>query len=392
MPHKRANGEGSLYKRKDGRYEGSITLPTAGGSKRRICVYGKTREEAHRKLTKIIEESHRGIPLSDKSYKLSEYLDFWLEREKCRPLTLKRHESAVRVHIKPALGNRRLNTLSVMAVQDFLDELHAEDKSIATIHQVRKVLSAALSYAVRKEIISRNVARLVDLPRYKPKRSSYWTSNETVRFLQAASSDQLYPIFVLLALYGLRRGEVLGIRWCDVDFDRSVLHIRQQVQRIDGQLKQVDLKTDSSERDEPLLARAREVLLKQRDIQEASRTQQGRAWLGIDGSDELVFTTRTGRPLEPHNLARSFKRICEQNSLRRITIHGLRHSNATTQKDLQIHSRDIQAILGHSDVKTTGIYEHVDLTNKRNALEKVEEHLFRDGIANPTSTEVGRET
>ena len=376
MASRRANGEGSISKRKDGRYEGAVTLPTSSGRRKRVRVYAKTRQEAHKKLLKMIEESHRGILLSDQSWKVADYLDFWLEREKRRPLTRKRHEVVVRLHIKPGLGQYRLDGLTVRIVQSFLDNLLTDGRSIATIHQTRKVLSAALTYAMRQEMLTRNVAHLVELPRYRSREAEYWTPDEIVQFLDAASSDSLYPAFVLLTLYGLRRSEVVGIRWRDVDFDYGVLHIRQQVQRINGMLEQVELKTESSERDEPLLAKAREALLCQRDVQAEAIAVAGESWQGTGDENELVFTTRTGHPLEPANLARSFMRICKQRSLRRITIHGLRHSNATTQKGLQVHSRDIQAILGHGDVRTTGIYEHVDLASKRNALQKVEERLF----------------
>lgn len=376
MSYRRANGEGTLYLRADGRYEGAVTLLTITGSRKRVRVYGKTRQEAHQKLIKVIEEAHRGLLPPEHSYRLDEYLDYWLEREKRRPLTKKRHETVVRLHLKPGLGSRRLSSLSVRMVQDFLDTLTTDGTSVATVHQVRKVLSAALTYAMRQELINKNVARLVELPRYKPKEAQHWTPDETARFLKAASSDPFYPAFVLLTLYGLRRGEVLGIRWRDVDFDRGVLHIRQQLQWIDGSLEQVELKTDSSERDEPLLAKAREVFAQQRASQQVHRLKAGGDWRGAPDDTELVFTTRTGRPIESRNLVRSFVRICNKHGLPQITIHGLRHSNATTQKDLQVHSRDIQAILGHGDVRTTGIYEHVDLASKRNALLKVEERLF----------------
>lgn len=376
MAGRRANGEGSIYLRADGRYEAAIMLPTAGGKRKRVRVYGKNRQEVRDKLLKSVEQVRQGVLPSERAWKVDEYLDYWLEREKRRPLTRQRHESIVRLHLGPSLGHYRLDALTVRIVQEFLDDLHANGTSVATIHQIRKVLSAALTYAMRQELLTRNVARLVELPRYRPAEAGHWTPDETIRFLDVARPDPLYPVFVLLALYGLRRGEAIGIRWCDVDFDRDVLRIRQQVQRIKGELRQVELKTESSERDEPLLATAREVLLHQRTIQAAARVEAGDAWQGTGGDDELIFTTKSGRPLESHNLARSFLRICEQHGLRRITIHGLRHSNATAQKDLQVHARDIQAILGHGDVRTTGIYEHVDLDSKRNALQKVEGRLF----------------
>ncbi|MGV9834251.1 site-specific integrase [Nocardia niigatensis] len=376
MSGRRGNGEGTVYQRRDGRWEGAVHLSTVSGKVRRLRVYGATRAEAHTKLTQAIEEARRGILPDDRPLTLSEFLDFWLEHEKRRPLTRNRHEIVVRLHIKPGLGNHRLNSLTIRMVQSFLDDLHENGKSIATIHQTRKVLSAALTYAMRQEMISRNVARLVELPRYRAKEAAHWTPDETIQFLNAAVGDPLYPAFVLLVLYGLRSGEVLGVRRCDVDFDHNILHIRQQVQRIDGDLQQVELKTESSERDEPLLPKAQEALLHQREVQDTARAKAGETWQGTGNDDELIFTTRTGRPVEAHNLSRSFLRICEQHDLRRITLHGLRHSNATTLKGLQVHSRDIQAILGHGDVRTTGIYEHVDLASKRNALQKVEERLF----------------
>lgn len=382
MARTRANGEGSIYKRADGRYEGAVTLPTTSGTRKRIRFCTKTRQEAHAKLTQLIEDARRGrLPAAD-AMTVAEYLDYWLKHEKRRSLTWKRHESVVRLHLKPGLGRYKVDDLTVRLVQGFLDGLLDEGKTIPTIYQVRKVLSAALTYAMRQEMIHRNVARLVEMPRYKAREASHWTAEETTRFLAAARDDPHYAAFLLLALYGLRRGEVLGIRWCDVDVVHGVLRIRQQVQRINGVLQQVELKTDSSERDEPLLEAAREVLLEQQKQQRAARDMAGDAWHGAGDDQELVFTTGSGRPLESHNLARSFMRICKKEGLRRITLHGLRHSNATTQKELQVHSRDIQAILGHGDVRTTGIYEHVDLDSKRNALQRVEARLLAaDGSA-----------
>ncbi|WP_163513578.1 tyrosine-type recombinase/integrase [Fodinicola acaciae] len=357
-----------------------MTLLLSNGIRERIRVYGRTRQEARDKLDKKVEAARQGILLAERGWKVGSYLNYWLEREKRRPLTRQRHESISRLYLNPGLGRYRLDGLTVRIVQEFFDKLHATGTSIATIHQIRKVLSAALTYAMRQELLLRNVARLVELPRYRPGEAAYWTPDETSRFLEAARPDPLFPAFVLLALYGLRRGEVLGLRWCDVDFDRAILRIRQQIQRIGGQLRQVELKTDSSERDEPLLATARAALLQQRAAQAVCRAEVGPDWQGTGRDDELVFTTRTGRPLESHNLARSFLRICkQQHGLRRITLHGLRHSNATAQKNLDVHARDIQAILGHGDIRTTGIYQHVDLDSKQKALEMVEGRLFARG-------------
>ncbi|ROP38967.1 tyrosine-type recombinase/integrase [Saccharothrix texasensis] len=383
MAHRSANGEGSIYRRKDGRYEAALYVDTTSGKRKRLRFYGTTRTEVSAKLTEARLQAQRGVPSPDKNWRVGEYLDHWLDqavRTKRRPLTYRRSEAIVRLRLKPGLGTYALKGLSVHTIQMFLDRLHATGTTEASLYQIRKVLSAALTYAVRTELLFRNVARLVELPTYTPREAAYWSTKELERFLHAGEQDPLYSMFVMLVLYGLRSGEVRGIRWCDVDFERDELRIRQQVQRIDGALQQVPLKTASSRRDEPLLATAREVLLRQRTKQAVARATAGSSWQGSGDETELVFTTKSGRPIEARNVLRSFRRICAQHEIPLITLHGLRHSNATTQKDLDVPARDIQAILGHGDVKTTGIYEHVDMSRKRAALEKVEGQLFAEDV------------
>ncbi|MGA5426644.1 tyrosine-type recombinase/integrase [Streptomyces koyangensis] len=384
MARRNANGEGSIYKRKDGRWEGAAYLETISGNTKRLRVYGKSRKEAHEKQTTALAQVRQGVLLPDRNWKLAEYLDYWLDRAvnaERRPNTHKRYEIVVRLHLKPGLGKKSLHQLSVRMVEDFYKKLLAEGATRNTVYQAQKVLSAALTHAMRQELLLRNVARLAEMPRYKPKEGQYWTAQEAIRFLNAAQSDPLYYAFALTVLYGLRRGEVLGIRWRDVDFEKGVLHIRQQIQRIDGKLQEVELKTESSERDEPLLATAREVLMKQQAKQADARLAASADWLGAGTDEELVFTTRTGNPIEPRNLYRSFHRILEKHGIRRIKLHELRHTNGTAQKDLDVPERDTQAVLGHSSVSTTRLYQHVSLRNKRNALEKVESHLFTQQFA-----------
>jgi integrase len=378
---RRSNGEGTIYRRKDGggRWEGAIYVVTASGIRKRQRVYGNTQAEVRRNLTDLKAKRDQGVPIANHKWRVDLYLDYWLDqavRTKRRALTYRRHEAVTRRHLKPGLGRYVLDQLSVLVVQHFIDQLIAQGHSPATVHQIRKVLSAALTYAVRLELLHRNPARLVELPSYRPKEAAHWDSDDAEQFLQAARTNPLYPLFVLLVLYGLRSGEIRGLRWCDVDLTAEVLRIRQQVQRIGGSLQQVALKTSTSWRDEPLLATARSALEQQRRLQSAYRDEAGATWQGASEDTELVFTTKTGRPLEAQNLSRSFHRICTAHGLKRITLHGLRHTNATTQKSLQVHDRDIQAILGHGDVRTTGIYQHVDMASKRSALEKVEHRLF----------------
>jgi integrase len=188
----------------------------------------------------------------------------------------------------------------------------------------------------------------------------------------AAADDPLYLAFVLLVLYGLRRGEVLALRWQDLDREDGEIRIRQHIQRVHGQLLIGPVKTAAGRRDLPLLDMAADVLELRRAAQAADRAELGRAWQ----DSGPVFTTRTGLPVEPRNLARSFRRICENNGLRVISVHHVRHTTATLLKNLQVPARDAQLILGHSRLSVTlEIYTHEDRQGQREALGRIGDAL-----------------
>ena len=334
-------------------------------------VYGKTLQEARDRLLKAMQQARSGVPVPDESWQLGAYLDYWLEhvvKHNRRPATYALYEMNIRLYLIPGLGKRRLNRLSVAAVQMFFNQRLEKGDSVRKVQIMRTVLSAALTRAVREELIPRNVARLVELPQWQRATIRPWTADEAKQFLGAARSDPLYPAFVLLILYGLRRCETLGLRWTDIDFEAGMIQIRQQLQRIQGQLILGPVKTRAGQRDMPLLDLVREALEGQAAQQAAHRADMGSAWPDTD----LVFTTRTGRPVEPRNFVRSFRRICDGNKLRTIKVHHLRHVVASLLKDLHVPARDAQAILGHSRVSTTlEIYTNVDEPARRNALTRL---------------------
>jgi integrase len=195
---------------------------------------------------------------------------------------------------------------------------------------------------------------------------------EARAFLDAAKGDPLYPAFMLLLIYGLRLGVLLGLRWRDIDRDDGEIRVRQQIQRIKGELRLYPVKTAAGRRDLPLLPIAQSMLDLRRQAQAADRVELGRAWQ----DNGLVFTTKTGRPVEPRNLLRSFRRLCDRNKLRVIKVHHLRHTTATLLKNLGIPARDAQIILGHSRLAITlEIYTHEDREAQREALARISETL-----------------
>ena len=372
----RLNGEGTISgPRKDGRYVGAFYAPTTAGTTKRVYVYGRTREEAHELLVQEQAKVARGIPVPDKSWKLGPYLDYWLAdvvKPNRRPATYALYEMKIRLYLKPGLGQYTLKRLSVRTVQTFLNGKLRSGQSIRNVHILRQILSAALSRAQREELVARNVARLVELPAWEPAEVVPWTPDEAVAFLQAAAGDPLYPAFVLLMLYGMRRGEVLGLRWDDIDTDAGLIRVRQQLQRVQGQLILGPVKTRAGNRDLPLIGLAKDALAARRHAQDTDRANLGRCWANTG----LVFTTRTGRPVEPRNLVRSFTRICENHSLRRVPIHKIRTMVATLLKRLNIPARDAQAILGHAHISTTQqIYTYVDEASRLDAVTRLNELL-----------------
>jgi integrase len=352
---------------------------TTAGTRKRITVYGRTRQEATGRMREAQERNRQGIPIPDRAWKLADWLDYWLEHvvsPNRRPKTYALYEMIVRTDLKPALGEYPLTRLSAAWVQAFLNGELAAGRSIRRVQIMRTVLSSALTRAMREELVVRNVARLAELPMWERKAITPWTAAEARAFLGAAKGDPLYPAFVLLLVYGLRRGEVLGLRWRDIDEEDSEIRIRQQIQRVSGELWLGPIKTSAGRRDLPLLPIACDALVMRREAQATDQDTLGRAWQ----DNGLVFTTRTGRPVEPRNLVRSFHRICDSNELRVIAVHHLRHTAATLLKNLGVPARDAQIILGHSRLAVTlEIYTHEDRQAHREALGKISDVLRLDG-------------
>lgn len=179
---RRINGDGSVYKCQDGYWVGAFYARTTAGTRKRVVVYGKTLDEAQAKLGKAQQEARNGIPVPDQSWKVGPYLDYWLEnfvKNNKRPATYALYEMITRIYLKPGLGSRRLTGLTVPMVQQFLSGRLQKGDSVRKVQVTRTVLSAALTRALREELIVRNVARLVELPRVAPRRHTSLDSSRS---------------------------------------------------------------------------------------------------------------------------------------------------------------------------------------------------------------------
>ncbi|MFG2299443.1 tyrosine-type recombinase/integrase [Actinacidiphila glaucinigra] len=370
------NGAGTITKRKDGRYQAAVYVLQPDGTRARKFAYGKTWAECDTKRRELLAKVDSGIPVPTRSAKLAEWLPYWLEnivRPRRKLSTYDKYEAHVRLYLVPRLGSKRLESLSVADVRRFLNSLE-RDTTGPTAKESHRVLRTALSAACREELVARNVAALVEPPRPRARELSPWTLDETLTFLAAARKDPLYAAFVLAIAMGLRRGEIVGLRWADVDLDKRVLYVRQQTQRRRGVLYDDDPK-GRRRRAVPMPALCIAPLRWHRMRQAAAQQRAGEKWQGNGG---YVFTTRTGRPVEPRNLYRSFTRVADSAQLRVIRLHDARHGCATLLTAAGVAPRVVMEILGHSQISITmDVYTHVVQDTQREAISHMDRLLRR---------------
>lgn len=388
MSGRRANGEGTIYPRKDGRYEGAAYVLTTDGTRRRIRVYGHTREEAAGKLTELMAQHRRGMPAVVNAPTVASYLAYWLPnvaKPRVRPLTYRSYEMYVREHIVPGLGRKRLDRLTARDVRAFLASLgkvtsrspgrRSRPLSSRTVFHVHAVLRNALADAVRDDLIVRNVVQQVRISPGHQEEVTPLTVAEARTLLRTAREHRLYALYAVALSIGLRRGEALGLRWSDVDLDVGLLQVRQTLQRHSGELHFAPPKTRRSRRTVPLLPSMVATLREHRERQAEERTRAGDGW----ADSGLVFTTTTGRPIEPNDFSKAFGRMCERAGVRRVRLHDLRHTCASMLLAQGVPPRVVMEVLGHSALEVTmTIYGHVMLDAQRAALAGMDDLLRED--------------
>jgi integrase len=251
---------------------------------------------------------------------------------------------------------------------------HRQLASDRTVRDAWTILRAALNNAVREELITRNVAALIRVPKPRRRKVKPWTVDEARRFLESARTrrDPLYAAYVLILAVGLRRGEVLGLRWKDVDLDNAEMSIGWQLQRIGGRLYHRETKTEASDAVLPLVDLCVTALGERQTDQDSARRAASDEWI----DNGLVFTTRTGRPVEPRNFNRSFAAAVKHAEVPSIPVHATRKTCASLLVALDVHPRIAMQILRHSQIAVTmNVYSEVSSEETRKALRKLGEQL-----------------
>ena len=347
MPKRRANGEGNIRKRKDGRWEGRYTVGHDPETGKAIIknVLGKTQAEVKEKLKKAIEENV-GIDYGRaKTYTVGNWLEVWYEnyaKIKMRPSTYLTYHGYIENHIKPQLGKIPLNDLTTLHLQQFYKKLLAEGRverieaqeqpkglSAKTVRNIHQIISSALKLAVEQRLIARNPADGCALPKAERKEMRTLPVEQLTSFLREAKDSGVFALYYIDLTTGLRRGELLGLKWSDIDLEKGDLRVQRQIGRIDGKIIEMPLKTKNAYRTLPLSADAIDVL----------KMQKCKV-----GNSEWVFPSPTGGPMSPDSVLHMLHRVLKRAGLPKVRFHDLRHPYVKhTTKIFSLRLMDFQA-------------------------------------------------
>jgi integrase len=382
MAKRRGNGEGSITKRKDGKWQGSVLIgyDLETGRPKRKYFYGRTRKEVQEKINEVALKVQAGTYREPSKLTVAEWFTTWLNdymKPSLRPTTWESYKYQVNGHIIPALGHLKLAQLQTAHIQRLYNEklhggrLDGKDGGLSpkSVRYIHTVIHSALEQAKKEGMITVNPADAVKLPKREQKEIKYLDMADAAIFLAMAKESKHFAAFYLALNTGMRRGELLGLRWKDIDFEAGQLTVNQGLVRVSGKgLVFQEPKTKLSQRVINLPPVALEVLKKHRERQEENRAAAGSAYRE---DLDLVFANELGEPICPRAFTRVFERLIKKAGLD-VTFHGLRHTFATLALSKGVDVKTIQETLGHhSSAFTMDVYSSVTAKMKREAADKV---------------------
>ncbi|WP_222272458.1 tyrosine-type recombinase/integrase [Modestobacter marinus] len=373
---RRANGEGSIFRRKDGTWSAELSYRDDYGSLKRRTVYGKTQAEVRTKLRDARERAESGAPVKDASMTVAAWLDEWITKSLAasdrKQATKDLYATIARTHLAPTVGTIPLGRLRPSDVEALIVTKRDAGLAPSTIRTIYTVLRAALGIASRDGLIRSNPAATVKRPGVERKDAPHLTAEQAQALLDAIRGDRLDALFRVMLATGLRRGEALALHWSDVDLDAGLLRVRWTLSRTSRGLRLDEPKTDKSRRTVPLPRSAIAALAAHRTRQAEER----RATADAYEDHGLVFTTEIGTPLEPRNVLRRFELLARRAGLSGVHLHTLRHSAASFLLAAGTHTKVVQEHLGHSSYAITAdIYSHVGPAQQREAADRLDEAL-----------------
>lgn len=382
LPHK-CRGSWSYYVDVGRDHRGRRRQLTRGGFATKAAARGALRS--------LLDDVRAGAGNEAHTLSTAAYLEEWIAgKRSLRPSTLKSYREHLDNHLLPHLGQHRLRDLQPRHIDEMLNRLASKKGgtlSTGSLRRIYSTLRTALNAAVLRRLIPYNPAIAVELPSPTRSQVNVWTAEQVAAFLDSVREHRLYPLFHLVVVTGMRRGEVIGLRWQDVDLDRGLVSVRQQVVQLGGKLHVGPPKTKSGYRALALDAVSVEVLRAHRAAQGLEKDAWGAAW----HQTGHVFTRPDGRLLSPELVSRRFRELSESAGLPVIRFHDLRHTSASMALAAGIAMKVVSDRLGHS---TTGItadlYTHVVPVVAQEAADAIAALIgrSRQTARRPTSSEL----
>ncbi|MCM1228196.1 MAG: site-specific integrase [Clostridium sp.] len=392
MGTRKSNHEGSIYKDKQGRWRGLVSMPSPDGKSKRKYVYGKTKREVTEKVNELLSQLRTNTYVEPCKITLYSWLCTWLEtycKNEVRMTTYVNYDTYVNKHIKDSIGGYQLKDLNTVIIQKFYNEKSKNGRldgkgglSPKTIKNLHDMLHKALNQAVYLDMISKNPTDFVVLPKKKKVEMRYFTVEEQQKLQEVIKGNRL-EMPILLDLYtGMRQGELLGLTWENVHIaldGHSYVRVVQTLNRVKNSdetsehktlITINEPKTVHSIRTIPLLPEIAEKLYQYKMNQEKYFAENNLT------ESEFVFTATNGKPIEPRDFQRDFKKILVKNNIRVVNVHGIRHTYAVRALESGMSVKTLSSILGHSSTAfTMDIYGHVTEEFKNDEVSRMRNFL-----------------
>lgn len=373
-----ASGSGSIRQRKDGTWEARYTVGRDPGTGKQIqkSVYGKTKAEVALKLRKATAEIDEGIYTEPSRLTVGTWFDIWIAEYLggVKDTTREQYRYLLRVHIKPCLGAVKLGALTAPMIQNMYNAAQAERLSAKSVRNLHGVVHHALDKAVKLGYIKVNPCLACELPRVVKKEMKTISGDHLSRFLQAIKGNPYEDLMFVTVFCGLRQGEVMGLTWDCIDFDRGNITISKQLQKErreggGGEYRFVALKNDKQR----TLTPAPEVftVLRHTQVEQMkARLKAGQSW---NNALNLVFTRPLGNHLSSRTVYNNFKRVAQEIGLPDVRFHDLRHTYATLSLQNGDDIKTVSENLGHATVAfTLDTYGHVTEKMKQDSANRMQ--------------------
>ncbi len=376
---KRATGEISLRQRSNGIWEARVRLDG-----KQLSFSGETKATARRRAEDAYRNWEQGRPVVRNRVRVEGWFTSWLAnvvKPGLAPRTYESYRQHVRDHIVPRLGKKALVELAPADVRTFLNDLSEAGLAPTTVQRVRATLRAGLSQAVEDKLVSWNVAAGRKMgPRVETQKVPALDPEDAHAILEAIRGDRLEHLYVTALYTGLRQGEVLGLRWQDIDWQHERTTLAGAVKRIQGRLLWVpEAKNPDSLRTVHLTQRVVDELKAQRRLQAQERLAAGADWMDTGG---LVFTRPDGRCLDPSQVTHQLQLLIKSAGLRHLRFHDLRHGNASLLFEAGATMKDVSEHLGHRNITTTAnLYTHLSERRKKRTAQAIERVLGPKGAS-----------